>query len=89
MSPLEIIKEELKKSALSLDDQEEFLWFIGRMPGRYLIDIIDMSREDPNFFNFLWSNYSKKQKAFISNDGELTQDVLKEEKAKIEEMNHQ
>ncbi len=89
MSPLDIIKKELASSALSEEDQKEFLWFLSRMPGRYLIDIIDMSREDPHFLDFLWTNYSKKEKAFVSNDNTLMDDILKEEKVLIDELNHQ
>lgn len=89
MSPLELLKQELALSVLSAEDQVEFIGFLGRMPARYLIDILDMSKEDANFLNFLWSNYSKKHKAFMMHDEALLDDVLKEEKTMLDELNHQ
>ncbi len=89
MLELEFLKKELALSTLSEEDQKEFIGFLGRMPGRHLVDILDMAKEDPHFLNFLWSNYDKKQKAFKMHDEGLLDDVLKEEKAMLDEMNHQ
>jgi hypothetical protein len=86
MSPLELLKQELALSTLGSAEQIEFIGFLGRMPGRYLIDILDMAKEDPNFLSFLWSNYDKKNKAFKMHDETLLNDVLKEEKAMLEQM---
>jgi hypothetical protein len=89
MSPLELLKQELALSALSPENQEEFIGFLGRMPGRYLIDILEMAKEDPNFLNFLWSNYDKKNKAFKMHDETLLNDVLKEEKSMIDQLQNE
>lgn len=86
MSPLELLKQELALSTLGPAEQTEFIGFLARMPGRYLIDILDMSKEDSNFLSFLWSNYDKKNKAFKMHDETLLNDVLKEEKAMLEQM---
>ena len=84
-----MVKKEIAGTTLSLDEQGKFIWFLERMPERYLIDILDMSREDENFLEFLWSNYSKKDQAFKTGDQTLIDDVLKEEKNMLDQMNHE
>ena len=89
MHPLEMVKKEIAGTTISDTDQQKFVWFLERMPERYLIDILDMSREDENFLEFLWSNYSKKDQAFKTGDQTLIDDVLREEKNMLDQMNHE
>ncbi len=89
MTPIEILKIELEKTTLSAPDQAEFLAFLSRMRGQYLIDIIEMAREDSGFLTFLWSNYNKKTKAFAANSKTLTDEIVQEEREYLDKINQE
>lgn len=89
MTPIEMIKKELESSALSAVEQAEFLRFISGLSGQHIMDVLGMAKEDPNFLSFLWTNYDRKKKAFRLHDETMVEDILREEKTLLAEMENE